>query len=93
MGVGMSSFDYLNPDQFEFDSNDEESIPRKDCPVKDQAKIALKSGKETKRALRSLRESLLRCDICPQYPQCEFQEEFNLQIDLVIADINEEWGW
>ena len=85
--------DSFTPDQFEPDSNDEDLINIQHCPVREQATVAMKSSKETRRALRRLRETLLNCGICPAVNQCEFQEEFNLQIDMVIAEINEEWGW
>jgi hypothetical protein len=73
--------------------NEDESLAKQQCPINEQANIALKSSKETRQAIRRLRESLLNCGVCPHFHKCELQEEFNLQIDLVIAEINEEWGW
>jgi hypothetical protein len=43
-------------------------------------------------AMRRLRRSLRRCPGCPANPSCEFREEFDRQVDKVIAEINEEWG-
>ena len=63
------------------------------CLVTQQANYVLRSSKETQRALRRLRQSLLNCEICPAFEECELREQFNLQVDLVIAEINEEWGW
>lgn len=74
-------------------SEDEDSAGSQDCPVMEQAIIALKSSEETRKAIRILRETLLDCSTCPEFFRCEMQEEFNLQIDQVIAEINEEWGW
>ncbi len=63
------------------------------CLVTQQANNVLRSSKETQRALRRLRQSLLNCEICPAFEECELREQFNLQVDLVMAEINEEWGW
>jgi len=89
----MNVMDSFTPDQLESDSDEEDRIQMQHCPVREQAKVALKSSKETQRAIRQLRETLLNCDFCPAENQCEFKEDFNLQIDMVIAEINEEWGW
>ena len=89
----MNNFDDLNPDQTSSNPIEEESFAMQHSKVKEQAVFALKSCNETQRALQSLREALLNCGICPHFYQCELQEDFNLQIDMVIADINEEWGW
>jgi hypothetical protein len=89
----MNAMDSFTPDQFESDSNNEDLIKMQHCPVRGQAKVALKSSRETQHAIRELRETLLNCGFCPVVNQCEFQEEFNLQIDMVIEEINEEWGW
>ena len=75
------------------DHNNDDYLAKQHCPINEQANIALKSSNETRQAIRILRESLLNCSVCPHFHQCELQEEFNLQIDLVIAEINEEWGW
>ena len=89
----MNTMDSFTPDQLESDSDEEDSITMQHCPVREQVIVALKSSKETRRAIRRLRETMLNCEFCPSVNQCEFQEEFNLQIDMVIAEINEEWGW
>jgi hypothetical protein len=80
------NFNGSNPD-------DEDSAGSQDCPVMEQANIALKSSEETRQDIRLLREALLDCSSCPEFSRCELQEKFSLQIDLVIAEINEEWGW
>ena len=63
------------------------------CLLTQQTNKVLRSGKETQRALRHLRHRLLNCETCSVYGECELREEFNLQVDIVIAEINDEWGW
>jgi hypothetical protein len=43
--------------------------------------------------MRRLRRSLLNCSACPVYDQCEFLEQFNQQVDAVISELTETWGW
>jgi hypothetical protein len=49
------------------------------------------SGEELLRALRRLRRSLLACQECPSLEGCTLRSEFNLTIDSLVAEINEEW--
>jgi hypothetical protein len=63
------------------------------CPVKQYANNVTRSGKETLRGLRLLRKSLMNCEICSAFGQCQLREHFNMQVDQVIAQIVEEWGW
>lgn len=63
------------------------------CPVEKHANAVLRSGRETIRAMRRLRRSLLNCSACPVYDQCEFLEQFNQQVDAVISELTETWGW
>lgn len=93
MGLAMNKWSSMNPFPDGSDHNDDDSLAKQHCPIKEQANIALKSSNEARHALRRFRESLLSCDVCPHFHECELQEEFNLQIDLVVAEINEEWGW
>lgn len=74
-------------------SEKREEFTMQHCLVIQQTKKVLRSGEETKRALRHLRQSLLNCETCTLYEKCELRERFNSQVDIVIAEINEEWGW
>lgn len=89
----MSNFDSMTSDQIDFDSEENDAFSMQQCPVAEQADIALKSSVETRQAIRHLRQTLLNCDMCPLLSRCDLREEFNVQIDLVIAEILEEWGW
>lgn len=89
----MSSFESMTPDHIDFESEEKDSFSMQQCPVAEHANNALKSSKETRQAIRLLRHTLLNCDMCPLLSRCELREEFNVQIDLVIAEILEEWGW
>jgi hypothetical protein len=93
MGVAMSDFESNTPESEDSDSLELEAFSTGYCPVTQCAKNALLASKETQHALRQLRQSLLNCEICPAFKQCELREDFNLQIDIAIAEINEEWGW
>lgn len=80
------------------ESADPKSVKRDEftmqhCLLTQHTNKVLRSGKETQQALRHLRQSLLNCETCSAYEECELREEFNLQVDIVIAEINEEWGW
>lgn len=89
----MSGLRSFKPKSVDPDSAEREVFSMKHCLVTQQASNVLRSSKETQRALRHLRQSLLNCEICPVFEECEMREQFNLQVDLVIAEINEEWGW
>ena len=89
----MSNFDSMTPDQIDFDSEENDSFSMQQCPVAEQADNALKSSVEARQAIRRFRQTLLNCDMCPLFSRCDLREEFNVQIDLVIAEILEEWGW
>lgn len=93
MGVGMSDINNFKPETVDPDSVERASFSMQHCTVTQKANTVLRSGKETQRALRRLRQSLMNCDVCPAFEQCELREQFNLQVDQVIAEINEEWGW
>jgi len=67
--------------------------PQVVCPVEKHANAVLRAGRESLRAMRRLRRSLLNCMACPVYDQCEFLEQFNQQVDAVISELAETWGW
>ena len=89
----MSELSSFKPKSADGDSAESAVFSMQHCLVTQQANNVLRSSKETQRALRRLRHSLLNCEICPAFEDCELREQFNLQVDLVIAEINEEWGW
>ncbi len=89
----MSELSSSKPKSADSDSADRAAFSMQHCIVTQQANYVLRSSKETQRALHRLRQSLLDCEICPAFEECELREQFNLQVDLVIAEINEEWGW
>ncbi len=89
----MSEYKHIKPEPADSDSSELEAFSMQHCPVTQHAKSALLSSKETRRALRQLRQSLLNCELCPAIKQCELREDFNLQLDIAVAEINEEWGW
>jgi hypothetical protein len=89
----MKNFDHVNPEHNKSDSNDEFPSAGQHCPVNEQANIALKSCKVTQQAIGNLRQTLLECCTCQLFHVCDLQENLNLRIDMVIADIHEEWGW
>jgi len=80
------------------ESGDQESVEKADfsmqhCPVIQQANNVVRSSKETRRALHQLRQSLMNCETCPAFGKCELREQFSIQVDQAITQINEEWGW
>jgi len=86
------------PNKFKSESADPDAVEKatfsmQHCPVNQYANNVLRSSKETRRALRRLRQILMNCDICPAIEQCDLREHFNMQVDQAIAQINEEWGW
>lgn len=81
------------PESVDPDDVIEPSFSMQHCPVIQHANDVLSSGKETQRALRQLRQSLINCENCPAFGHCEMREHFNMQVDQVVAQILEEWGW
>jgi hypothetical protein len=63
------------------------------CPVAMHFEAVMRSNEESLRALRRFRHSLMNCHVCYEFRNCEILEGFNLQIDSMIAEILEEWGW
>jgi hypothetical protein len=93
MGLAMNDSSRFIPE-----SGDQESVEKADfsmqhCPVIQQANNVVRSSKETRRALRRLRQSLMNCETCPAFGKCELREQFSIQVDQAITQINEEWGW
>jgi hypothetical protein len=91
--MGMSDYWRFQLESADPDPVDEKVFSMQQCLIFQDANNVLRTSKDTLRALRSLRQSLLNCEICPAIKQCELRENFNVQVDLVIAEINEEWGW
>jgi hypothetical protein len=89
----MNDFPRFLPDSDDRHKAENGVFSMQHCFIQQEANDVLKTSRVTLRALRRLRQSLLNCEICPEIEQCELRENFNAQIDLVIAEINEEWGW
>ncbi|MFC1922776.1 hypothetical protein ACFLY4_05750 [Chloroflexota bacterium] len=84
--------------RFKRKSTNPESVERaafsmRHCPITNLTNNVLRASKETQRALRQLRQSLMDCHVCTAYENCELREHLNMQVDQVISEINEEWGW
>jgi hypothetical protein len=69
------------------------NYPIKRCPVVFHAKTVLRSGEETLHAMRQFRRSLMECENCPAIRDCKLREKLNNEVDIVIAEIIDEWGW
>ena len=89
----MSNILSFQPESADPDPVEKGVFSMQRCLIYQEANNVLRTSTETVRALRRLRQSLMNCDICPVIEQCELREDFNLQVDQVIAEINEEWGW
>ena len=76
----------------ELDSNPME-VSNPNCPFIMQFEVLLRSIEESLRILRRFQRNMMNCRICPELIYCELIEEMNLQIDTLIAEILEEWGW
>jgi hypothetical protein len=66
--------------------------PVRFCPLEKHANSIIRSGRQIVYTMHRLRRSMRRCASCPANPSCDFREQFNQQVDAVIAEINEEWG-
>ena len=69
------------------------NYPLKHCPIVLQARTVLQSSEETLQAMREFRRSLMECENCPAFSDCKLREQLNNQVDIVIAEIIDEWGW
>ena len=63
------------------------------CTVADHFDAVKRTSLKNLRTLGKFRHSLLNCQFCTEFGYCELLEGFNLQIDSLIAEITEEWGW
>lgn len=61
------------------------------CPIKLEISEAEESGKKFVKAMRRLRRAIVLCDKCQAVDGCEIRKQFNLTVDSVIAEVNEEW--
>lgn len=77
----------------DYESKSESSTPFHTCQTSVAFKSALTSSQQTKRILKRLRRSILDCELCTVFRQCELREIFISRIDSVVAGINDEWGW
>ncbi len=89
----MSDFKNIKSESAEFEPVKRDGLSLRNCPVAVRAGIVLETSEETIKALQSLRQSLLNCEFCPAFEKCELREQFNNQVNQVISEINEEWGW
>jgi hypothetical protein len=64
-----------------------------DCSVSLSANQALRACRASRSTIKSLRENLINCPLCPLKEHCELQEHFNLLVDQAVSAIIEEWGW
>ena len=63
----------------------------RNCPVLEQAETTRDAANELRSAVNDLRVSLAACDDCPLGGKCDVLKEFNLEIDIAIAEITAEW--
>lgn len=71
--------------------NFEEPIPF--CPLQQCARQAVRSGRNFRRDIRKLRRTQEHCKLCPLEHECETRMAFEELVELVVSDINQEWGW
>lgn len=62
------------------------------CPIRKEAEKVMGLGTEMLKALRRLRRSMAKCEICPHQVGCPLRQEFNEMIDGIITELNEQWG-
>ena len=91
--MAMSDSNRFKPDSADQNSVERAAFSMQHCPVTQQANNVVRSSKETRRALRRLRQSLMNCNRCSAFEMCDLREHFNMQVDQAISQINEEWGW
>lgn len=78
-----------NSSQFQRSSEDEGA---QDCSLRRNLDRVGELGEEMVIALRRLRRSQDECEQCRFIEGCLVKREFNLQVNIAIQEINEEWG-
>ena len=64
---------------------------RLDCPVYWQASQTLNTARQLAISLRRLRRALKACRRCLMAQNCPVAQNFNRQLQDVLAEIAEEW--
>ena len=64
-----------------------------DCHLEMEADFTLLAFKCSQRVLNRFRESLIKCQACPDFDLCKLHEQRQALLDRSLSELNEEWGW
>jgi hypothetical protein len=62
-----------------------------ECPVKTETDAVIESSAQLAAALRRLRRTMRRCQICENDGSCPIVTNFNRAFQTAIQEISEEW--
>jgi hypothetical protein len=63
-----------------------------DCPIKKDLEEATELGGEFSKQMKKVRKEIEACDKCEVRKTCKVRIDFNLMVDKIVAELNEEWG-
>jgi hypothetical protein len=72
-------------------SDSKNSIPF--CPLQQCGRQVVRSGRNFQHDIRKLRQMQEHCELCSLELECATRMEFEELVQLVVNDINREWGW
>lgn len=63
------------------------------CPLDREGQDVIRQGQELVRRLRRLKRQLAVCQACELVDTCPVIQAFNAQVQAVILELTEAWGW
>ncbi len=63
-----------------------------DCPIKKDLEEATELGGAFSKKMKKVREEIEQCEKCPIKKTCKPRIDFNLMVDRIVKELNEEWG-
>ncbi len=62
------------------------------CPIKKDLEEATELGGEFTKQMKKVREEIEACEKCTVKKTCKARIDFNLMVDEIVTELNEEWG-
>ncbi len=62
------------------------------CPIKKSLEETTDLGGEFSKKMKEIRDELEICDKCPELKKCQVRKDFDVMVENIIKQLNEEWG-
>jgi len=63
-----------------------------DCPIKEDLESTTVAGGEFSKKMKEIRDELGICDKCPELKTCKERKAFDVMVENIVKQLNEEWG-